>query len=105
MTPMSAAIIDTFKMIKDPPSRAQIDQKAPSNAAPVQADQKEKTLPQSMTPASDAVIDTFKFIHDPPSRAQTGKGKKLPQSGSIISDAVLDGLKAAASTMGKDRNP
>ena len=67
MTPMSDAIIDTFKMIRDPPSRAQTN--APSNAVPAKADEKEKNFPQSMTPASDVVIDTFKAIRDPPSRA------------------------------------
>jgi hypothetical protein len=40
--------------MKDPPSRAQVDNKA---------------LPQSMTPMSDVIIDTFKMIRDPPSRA------------------------------------
>ena len=62
MTPMSDAIIDTFKMIQSPPSRAQLDQNAPQNAAPVTKEAEKKTLPQSGTPSSDAIIDTFKAV-------------------------------------------
>ena len=60
---MSDVIIDTFKMIKDPPSRdskVQIDSRA-------QLDK--KGLPQSGSPMSDVIIDTFKMVKDPPKKS------------------------------------
>ena len=60
---MSDVIIDTFKMVKDPPkksSEAQIDSRA-------QVDK--KGLPTSGTPMSDVIIDTFKMVKDPPKKS------------------------------------
>lgn len=56
---MSDKLIDTFKMITDPPSRAQVDSK----------EWPKPGFPQSGTPMSDKLIDTFKMVTDPPSRA------------------------------------
>ena len=60
---MSDVIIDTFKMIKDPPSRenkAQVESRAQMD---------KKGLPQSGSPMSDAIIDTLKMVKDPPKKS------------------------------------
>ena len=107
---MSDAIIDTLKMVKDPPkksteSKAQIEK---------------NTLPQSGSPMSDVIIDTFKMVKDPPKKqsevqtsSKTTKSVKpapvvaggnanstsvaqksqLPQSGSPMSDVIIDTFK------------
>lgn len=49
---MTDKIIDTFKMIQDPPSRAQLEKKEMPKAG----------WPQSGTPMTDKIIDTFKMI-------------------------------------------
>jgi hypothetical protein len=61
---VSDHVIDTLKVVKDPPSRAQVS----SSAAPAKAN--EKSLPQSMTPISDAIIDGLKLGRDPPERSK-----------------------------------
>jgi len=74
---MSDAIMDTFKMIQSPPSRAQIDST--------------KKLPQSGSLVSDAVIDTLKVTAHVAGKDRESK----PQSGTPVSDKVIDTLKFA----------
>lgn len=78
-TPVSDAIIDTFKMVKNPPSRAQLESKEMPKAG----------WPQSGTPMTDKIIDTFKMIQDPPSRAQVDK-KDSTKSGTPTTAAPTD---------------
>jgi hypothetical protein len=104
---MQDKIIDTLKVVKDPPSRAQV------SAAPAEADK--KGLPQSVTPMSDVIIDSLKMGQNPPSRAQvaqkdnktdklskgnsltqlstSSKDNGMPQSGTPMSDVIIDVLK------------
>ena len=78
MTPMSDAIIDTFKTIRDPPSRESRAQTG-----------KGKKLPQSGSIISDAVIDGLKA-----GAATVSKDRNpQPQSGTPVSDKVIDTLK------------